>query len=365
MTIDGEGISAVEKTAFDDDDYFITAVVKQTDFWRPDSAVDPSGVTAYAAEPRLIVTKDANGAAVPRFVPVAKSRTWRAWVTGYGGSDSVAGDSSLGTAGTHSSGGGIAAGLDYQLTPDAIIGIAGGGGPSSFSVPDRATWGKVSAINVGVYGAARWDALYTEGILAFDTFRMQTDRYATIPGTNAPVNPVPTISEELQGDFSARSISGRLETGYKLNYGGFNVTPLGAVQFASLRLDGFSERTLYSTNTGNLALSPAGETVGSVQSFLGAQIDREFPVFSNATLEPWLRVSWVHEFDANRPFTPSFSSAPGFYFPINGAQAPQNSARVNSGLKIGFAPGVSIYANFDGDFSTKSTNFSPAWAVSR
>jgi outer membrane autotransporter protein len=266
----------------------------------------------------------------------------------------VAGDSALGSATVSMRGGAVAAGIDYQIDPNFLLGAAGGVGPSSFSVPDRETSGTVSTSHAALYGSTRWGSLYTAGILSFDMFRVQTDRFAFVPGVAAPVNPLPDISEKLQGDFSARSLSGRFETGYKFIANPINVTPLvAAAQFSSLRMDGFTENALISTNTGNLALNSAGQTVGSLRTFLGTQLDSKFFVGGNS-FEPWLRASWVHEFDRERSLLAAFSAAPGFYFPIDGARSVANSARINAGLKVGITPGIAIFANFDGDFSSKS-----------
>ena len=216
-SLSGEGTSGVEQAAFTANDQFMNAARRQTDFWLSGATDDLHGMTlpaenalGYAASnpehPALMALKAAR----------AQPRGWRSWAEAYGGGASVAGDGVLGTASLKSVGGGLAVGADYQANPDQLFGVAVGGGPSSFRVSDRATSGNVDAGHVAGYAASRWGALYTSGIVGYDFFTNKVDRSVLVPGTNAPIVPVPGFAENLTGKFFSQSLSARIEAGWKM-----------------------------------------------------------------------------------------------------------------------------------------------------
>jgi autotransporter-associated beta strand protein len=75
-------------------------------------------------------------ASMPRKAPVAEdfSSRWAVWAAGFGGSQSTNGDAALGSNKTTSSVYGAAAGADYRLSPNTIVGFALAGGGTGFRV---------------------------------------------------------------------------------------------------------------------------------------------------------------------------------------------------------------------------------------
>ncbi|WP_156898221.1 hypothetical protein [Methylocapsa acidiphila] len=364
-SLSGEGTSGAQQTAFAADDMNIGAISRQIDFWRSGDAVDTNGVTSHGdalsyapsnpQHPAFGVLRD------PRLPP--PPRTWRAWFAGYGAGAQLSGQYPVGSEHLNYRGVGAAAGLDYQITPDILLGVSAGGGPSAFSVSNRATGGSVNAAHVAAYGAVRWNDFYASGIIGYDFFSNQEHRTAFVPGTvatlsgtNAPAVQVSSILENLNGSFGSHSVSGRFETGYTSRFSGFNVTPFVALQFASLTQNAYGE-TLVGGGPSELGLTYARRNVLSLPSFVGAQFDAKLALWDGAVLKPWLRLSWVHEFDPNRTILPSFISAPGFDFLIQGAQAARNAARLGTGFELGITREAAIFANFAGDFSNKSIGY--------
>ncbi len=278
-------------------------------------------------------------------------RTWRAWFAGYGGGSNVAGEYPLGSANLNNNSTGISAGLDYQLTPDVLLGVAGGAGSSGFGVANRATGGSLQTGHVALYGAGRDGAFYASGVLSYDFSDVNEHRFAMIPGSNVPLVPVPGFAENLIGNFGADSISGRFEAGWQTSFAPVNVTPFGAVEFSSLNMHGFSETADYLPSM--IGLSFASKSIASLPTFLGAKFDTDFALGGDLKLSASLRVSWMHEFEVWRPVTASFLAAPGYDYTVYGALAPRDSARVNAGLKLDFTKNVALFANFIGDFSGK------------
>src|SRR6516165_1535742 len=86
-------------------------------------------------------------------VPVYEPR-WTAWGGAYGGSNRTTGD--LAVIGSHDLSAravGFAAGLDYRLTPDTVVGFALAGGGTDWSLAQGLGGGKSDAFQAGVYGA--------------------------------------------------------------------------------------------------------------------------------------------------------------------------------------------------------------------
>jgi outer membrane autotransporter protein len=116
---------------------------------------------------------------------------------------------------------GGAAGLDYHLTPDTVLGFALAGGGTNWNLSQGLGSGKSDAFQAGLYGTTRWGPTYLAAAFAFTNHWMSTDRTA--------------VGDHLTADFNAQSYGGRLEGGYRFAtlYGAF--APYAAIQAQSTR----------------------------------------------------------------------------------------------------------------------------------
>ena len=357
-SLSGEGTSGVEQTAFTANDLFMNAIRRETDFWISSETNDPHAI-ALAGETAMsyAAAKAEHPALTALKAERYRPHGWRVWTEAYGGGAFVGGEPVLGTARLNSVGGGLAAGADYQARPDTLFGVALGGGPSSFRVADRATSGSVDAGHVAAYGATRWDSFYASGIVGYDFFTNKVDRSAAIPGSSAPLVPVPGFTENLTGKFSSQSISARVEAGWKMiSHSAVNVTPFAALQYSLLSMNGFTEISNGAPSV--IGLSYAKRMVDSFPLFLGAQFDSKIITADGRPLSSWLRVAWMHEFEPYRTINPSFIAAPGYDFIINGAVAPRDAARVDAGWNFSVSRNVGLFTNIDGEFSGRGNAYS-------
>jgi T5SS/PEP-CTERM-associated repeat protein/autotransporter-associated beta strand protein len=348
--LSGEGISAAQQTAFGAGNVFTTMMMDQGAFWRGGAAADradPNGVTyaplGYASE------KPAPGpfAAMPAKAPVFEQR-WRGWVAGFDGTSSLRGEADPGSAGQRERIAAAAAGLDYQVNPNLLVGAAAGGSTSSFSVPDRSTSGNLNGFHLGGYAVARRDQWYAAGTLAFANFDNTTQR--SIIGVG------PT--ETANGSFASNLFSGRFEIGWQQVLNGFSVTPFAALQFAELWQRGFAETgTAFGGAPAVNGLSFAGHHVASLPAFLGAQFDTRYALANGMIWSPYARASWVHEFDPARNVSASFIALPGSGFTVDGPRAAGNAARLDLGSKLALTRTSSLFASFDGEFSDRSQSY--------
>jgi autotransporter-associated beta strand protein len=278
--------------------------------------------------------------APPAPVPVYEPR-WTAWGGAYGGANRTSGD--LAVIGSHDLSArtvGGAAGLDYRLTPDTVVGFALAGGGTDWSLAQGLGGGKSDAFQAGVYGATRWGPAYLAAAFAFTNHWMSTDRFA--------------VGDHLTANFNAQSYGGRLEGGYRFGtpYGG--ITPYAAIQAQSFHTPGYTETD---TIANGFALAFGSRDATDTRSELGARFDRILAVYSNAVLALRGRLAWAHDWVSDPTLVPAFQALPGASFIVNGATLAKNSALTSAGAELRLANGVTLLAKFDGEFASHSSTY--------
>lgn len=326
--IGGEGITGSQQTIFDAADSFIETIREQGGFWL--SGGEAESATEAASNPP---------GDPPGNTP-ARQRGWRVWADGSGGGGRLESDPATGAAPLATRSWGGAAGLDYQVTPNLLAGIAAGGSASSFSVSERGTNGTADGGQLGIYGLDRWSRLYTSGALAWGRYGVGTTRSVAAFG----------LAGTDTGNFAASVYTGRIEAGYMVATPFAEVTPFAAFEPAWISLPNFDE-TAGATGSPLFALAYSGRTAASLPTSLGVQLDRTALLANGWTLAPYLRVAWVHEFDGTRSLTANLLSAPGAGFSLSGTPAPEDSALLTGSLKLTRAGMVSLYANITTDLS--------------
>jgi uncharacterized protein with beta-barrel porin domain len=286
-------------------------------------------------------------------------RTWRVWLNGYRGTARAQGDAAIGSVATRSSGGGVGVGIDYQLTPDALVGVATGWGTSSFSAPERFTSGSSQGNHVALYGAMQFDRAYVTGIVSAGLFQNTTKRFVGVPGALLALPGgavgIPGFSEHLNGQFDSVSIGGRFEAGYRIASGAWELTPFAAAQFSVLRNGAYAESV--GAGPSQTGLDFSARTVTSLPTFLGAQLKTQVDLGSGMTLASSVRASWRHEWSTARSVESAFSAAPGYLFTTRGVQPSRDALHVDVTEKLNLDRNVSLFASFSGDFSSTSQGY--------
>ena len=284
------------------------------------------------------------------------------WGTGFGGTANWQGNGTIGSASATEHSSGFAAGLDYQVNPNLLLGVSAGGGQSSFGVLDRGTWGTVDAWHGSVYGAWRsQQGFYASGIVSYSGFDNTEQRSASIPGVILPAanfigGPyvVPGYAERPQGSFNSQAWSGYGELGYQWKYGALTTTPFAGLGFGSLRSDSFTE-----TNQGLpsvIGLSYDSRTIDSLPSYAGVQVESKAPLFNGLELGFWARGAWKHEFEPDRSTESAFISAPGFDFVIQGARPPRDAFVTTIGAKLNLTKNAALFGTFEGQFGSGASS---------
>jgi outer membrane autotransporter protein len=308
-SLSGEGGADIEQTSFSASDLFVTAVGRQTDSWRGLNAAQRSvfGETT-------------------------------AWGSAYGAGGGLAGSTAAASAGMTYNNAGVAAGLQRDLGPAALVGLAIGGDTSGFSVADRGTSGDIDGFHVGGYGEVRSGGFYGQGFVGGDFYENTVNRTVQAVGE----------TEIVSSRFESDGLTVRVETGYRFDAGAARIVPFAAVQASVLEVGAYTETT--TSGPGDFALSYGAHSTTSLQSDLGLQIDGVWAAAQAAHVTPFLRVDWLHEFDPTRGVAPAFVDFPGSPFLIQGAAAATDRARVDAGVDWNISPRVDVYLSYTGEY---------------
>jgi uncharacterized protein with beta-barrel porin domain len=284
--------------------------------------------------------------APPAPAPVYEPR-WTVWGGAYGGSNRTTGD--LAIIGSHDLSArtvGGAAGLDYHLTPDTVVGFALAGGGTNWSLSQGLGGGKSDAFQAGVYGATHSGPAYLAAAFAFANHWMSTDRTA--------------VGDHLSADFNAQSYGGRAESGYRFGTPFGGITPYAAIQWQSFHTPAYTETDGIANG---FALAFGSRNASDTRSEVGTRFDRVLAVYSNAVLALRGRVAWAHDWVSDPTLTPAFQALPGASFIVNGATLAKNSALTSAGAELRLANGVTLLAKFDGEFAAHSSTYAGTGTV--
>ncbi|HEY4407015.1 MAG TPA: autotransporter domain-containing protein [Xanthobacteraceae bacterium] len=265
---------------------------------------------------------------------------WTSWAAAFGGSNRTNGDPAV--VGSHdlaARAGAFAAGIDYHIAPDTIVGLALAGGGTSWSLSAGLGGGHSDAFLAGLYGSRQWGPAYLSGALSYASHWVSTSRTITITG-----------ADTLSASFDAQSFGGRLEGGYQVKmWAPFTLTPYAAVQAQSYRSPGYGESGSLGVPDA-FALSYAAQNATLARSELGGRFDRIFAQADGSSVDLFGRAAWAHDWRSNPSLAATFIAVPVATFVVSGAAPPSDLALVTAGAEWRGRGGWSALAKFDGEF---------------
>jgi uncharacterized protein with beta-barrel porin domain len=278
---------------------------------------------------------------------------WTAWGAAFGGDSRINGDpSGVGSHDLTARAGAVAAGIDYHVSPDTIVGFSLAGGGASWGLSGGLGGGRSDTFLAGLYGSQRWGQAYLSGAATFASYWMSTSRPIAVFGTDT-----------LNASFNAHNFGGRLEGGFVAWSMPFRVIPYAAVQAQSFRSDPYSE-------TGSVgapdpfALSFPAQTATVVRSELGSRFDQVFAQADGSSVDLFSRAAWAHDWQSNPNLTATFIGLPAATFVVNGATPPKDLALLTSGAEWRGRNGWAVMGRFDGEFARGARTFTGTGKVS-
>jgi autotransporter-associated beta strand protein len=280
----------------------------------------------------------------PQLLSAQPANRWSVWAAGYGGSAQVGGNAVVGSQDLTARVWGGAAGADYRLSVDTLVGFALGGGGMNYSLANAMGSGSADLFQAGAYGRHNFGPAYISAALAYGWHDVTTNRTVAPGGF-----------DQLQGRFKADTFSARFEGGYRFATPLIGITPYAAAQVTNFNLPNYSEVSL---NGGGLfALNYTSQSLTDTRSELGLRTDKSYGM-QNGVLTLRGRAAWAHDYNPSRAVTALFQTLPGTSFVVNGARVDADSALVSASAEMKWLSGFSVAGTFDGEFSGNVTSYS-------
>jgi autotransporter-associated beta strand protein len=341
--LDGEAATGAERGAFQMTDQFLSLMLDPFVYGRAGGFSPGGGAIGFAPEQEATLPPDvalAYASILSKAPPQSFDQRWTAWGSAYGGANNANGDPAVGSTNVTARTFGFAAGMDYHVTPNTIVGFALAGGGLNWGLANAMGGGRSDALQTGVYGISYLGPAYLAGALAFTNHWFTTSRSA--------------LGDALSATFIGQSYGGRLEGGYRFGVlPSLGVAPYAAVQAQDFRTPAYSESDL--TN-GGLGLSYAAMNATDVRTELGSRLDAPTLV-AGLPLILRGRIAWAHDFVSNPALSAAFETLPGGNFTVNGAPIPHDSALTSAGAELFLTPRWTLLAKFDGEFANGSQTY--------
>jgi uncharacterized protein with beta-barrel porin domain len=343
--LDGEVATGAQTTAFELMNEFLGLLTDPFDEGRAGNA---GLISHFAPEqtadlPPEIALAYASVLKAPPKAAAAFDRRWSVWGAGFGGSETIAGNAAIGSNRINAAAFGGAAGIDYRVMPNTVVGFALSGAGTNWSLAQGLGSGRSDAFQAGVYAKSYLGAGYVTAALAFAEHWMATSRVA--------------LGDQLNASFNAQNFAGRIEAGYR--YGvpmpgmAAAVIPYAAVQAQDFHTPAYREVDL---SAGGFGLSFAERTASATRSELGARFE-DLTTLSGRPLLLRAKVAWAHDWVSSATDAALFQALPGAGFLVTGAAQPKDSALVSSGAQVWFTPHWTFLAKFDGEFAQTAQTY--------
>ena len=230
-----------------------------------------------------------------------------------------------------------AAGVDYKLTPDTLVGVSLAGGGTSWGLAQGLGSGHSDAFMTGLYGPQRFGAWYLSAPRRFANYWASTNRNLTLPAIDT-----------LNANFNAQSWGGRVEGGYRFAWGTVNLTPYAAFQAQSFSTANYSEASGSGSN--QFALNYASRTGNVERAELGSWVNTLYLLQGNSVVSLFGRAAWAHDWQNTPQASATFLGlSPIAAFIVNGAKPAADLGVVTAGLELRMASGWGLMRKFDGE----------------
>jgi uncharacterized protein with beta-barrel porin domain len=347
--VSGEHATGTPQTTFDAMDKFVNILTDPFMGTRAGSApsigaggyADEDETLAYAAKrKRTGAEREAYAAFKAPPKAAALERHWSVWGAGYGGTQQTDGDGAVGSQKFTNHVYGGAAGFDYRLTPETMLGFALGGAGTNFGLTNGLGGGRSEVFQAGLYGRHTSGPAYVSGALAWGWQDITLNRTV--------------FANRYRANFDANALTGRLEGGWRFAYGTSGITPYAAGQVTGFFMPGYAENLVAGVNT--FALTYSGKDVTTSRTELGLRGDTSFAA-ADAIVTLRGRAAWAHNFNTDRSISAIFQTLPASGFTVFGASPARNSALVSAGAEAKWLNGFSVAATFEGEFSGRTKSY--------
>jgi uncharacterized protein with beta-barrel porin domain len=350
--LSGEAATGAEKGAFQLTTQFLELLL---DPWTGGRGGASAGATGFAPEQAASLPPDvalayASVLKAPAYnAPTSFDQRWRLWGSAFGGTGKANGDPVVGSNNLTAGDFGVAAGADYRVTPNTVLGFGLAGGGTNWNLAQGLGGGRSNAFQFGLYGKSTLGPAYISAALAFANHWFTTNRTA--------------LGDRLSATFEGQSYAARAEAGYRfawpVSQASLGITPYAALQTQLLRTPSYRESDL---SGGGFGLGYNAVSATDTRSELGARFDN-LQLVGSMPLILRARLAWAHDWVSNPALQAVFQALPGSNFIVNGAALAANSAIVTTAAELRINANWSLLAKFDGEFASNSQTYAGTGAL--
>ena len=353
--VSGEASTSARQTGFLFNDMFLSLML---DPYTENRGGGAGQAGSFGAAPGCASENEAQSALapLPTKKPSAAPATscgphWTVWGAGFGGAEQLSGEGAIGSHDASTRAGGFAAGADYHISPEAILGFAVAGGATNWSLSDALGGGHSDVFGGGLYGSRAFGAVYVAGAVSFAENWVTSNRTVAVAG-GGPLN----------ASFNAQGFGGRIEAGYHALLAPVVLTPYAALQAQSFQEPSYAEST--PVGAPSFALNYASKTATDTRFELGAWAGKTIAYPDGSALNLFGRLAWAHDWQGDPDLTATFQSVPTASFVVNGAKPAPDQVLITAGAEWRFAKNWTLMAKFDGEFGTGSETYAATGRVS-
>ncbi|MBN8944081.1 MAG: autotransporter domain-containing protein [Rhizobiales bacterium] len=331
--LSGEAATGAQQAAFNAASLFLNLML--------DPTAGSRGATASGAGPSLVQMADPPGPATPgsRVAP-----TWSIWTKAFGQSSRTNADAAAGSARTSGGLYGVAAGADYRLAPDTLVGFALAGGGTSYGLNGRGG-GTGDLFQIGLYGSTRIQDGYVSAAAAYGWNGFDIRRDVNIAG-----------AEVYASRVTAQTYGARIEAGWRFGaalagFGSFGWTPYAAIEAIGYSAPGYSE--VSRPAGGAFGLTFAAKNTATARTELGVRLDGKARIGEGTDLITHGRLAWAYQANTERSLDASFQTLANSGFTVFGARPSMHTALASVGAELRFANGLSLTSTIEGEFGER------------
>jgi uncharacterized protein with beta-barrel porin domain len=230
---------------------------------------------------------------------------------------------------------GYADGLEVELLPDTLVGVAFAQGLTTFGWGASSLGMESKTTQVGMYGTASLDSLYASAAIGMTHHHMLSD-YSSDSASAENAGSVSSIAD----------IGGRFEFGYRLTDASFTIAPFVAGETQKFDIPQFDEAVSIDSNAINVAYT--ARAISDTRAQLGVWIQDAMPLPGQGLLNFEGRVAYEHEWLTGNDVTAVVANLTDAPFAIQGATPFENAALVSVGTSVELSNHLSFGVKADG-----------------
>ncbi|HUD51678.1 autotransporter domain-containing protein [Parvibaculum sp.] len=266
----------------------------------------------------------------------AISGNWSAWARAFGDWASLKRDGYR--PGFTSDAGGVVAGVDYKLSDNFLLGLAGGYQKTNMDFRGTGD-GDITSWSLTAYGDYSFGPAYVDMLAGYSKQSYNLNRFLDVLGSNYTAN----------SDYDGSSYAVSIETGYGFDVAAnTKVTPFVGINYTHTDADSVTE-----TGAGIWNLTYDSRSGDSVESVLGARLSYAFTTEGGTRYVPTVELGWKHEYADTQPTTnAALAGTPGSNFLITGQEAARDSAIVGASLGVQLTEEIDGSVQYNGQYSS-------------